>query len=564
MGQHRGWLKPALCVLGLLLAAASCTPLPSQNSVPTFVPPATVPPLELTSSFAVRKGDIVQSLQLRGRVVAARETLLFFEEGGWLRSFYVKPGDRVSKGELLAELSAPTLEEQVLSARYSAVADELSIARGEKANQSVDLRLQATEKEQSLQILGYERALKDGRKRLEQARERAAEQELTARREEAEQRRRILEAEEALSANENQLGQAQEEAKALEAELVQGTFALTQTRIARERTYPAFQKVAYKGGGAEYESALSALEAAERNYRSAEAEMERAKVKLEKNRLLMAWLEEAQAKARSQWDLAQQVAEMVTKENEKARRLAQAEIERLEAEVASTEELLKAAEKAAELRREEYKVTRKVNELDIALLKEKASYSKARSGLLEARLAATKLYVPYSGLIISVDAKPGDSLDPFETIGALADPTELRIEVNVPEADFEQVAVSQTTAIVLDGYPSNIYWGLVTEISFRSTTWQGRKVYPVEIRFERPEEVPAVVRMGAEVSIATRQKKDVLLVPNRAIYREGRSTFVEVISGSSRRKVEVQTGVSDGQFTEIVSGLLEGQKVVIS
>ncbi len=563
VGQWRGVLKLVLCVLGLL-TAASCTPLPTREPLLTFVPPPTAPASELSSTFTVRRGDITESLQVRGRVVAARESLLVFEEEGWLSKFHVKAGDQVSKGQLLAELNAPGLEERVLSARYTATADELSVTRGRKAAEAGDLKLQLAEKEQARQVLVYQKALTDAQKRLDQAKEGAAKQELTFRRTEAGQRSRVLQAEQALSDSEKELRQAWEEAKALEAELVQATFAFTQTKIALERAYPAFQKVAYYGGGTEYESALSALEAAERNYRSATARIERLKVEREKNKLSIAQLAEAVAKARAQLDLAQQIAEVLAEENEKARELAQADIERVEVEVAANEELLRAAQKIADLQEEQHELTRRVNDLDIALLQEKASYSEARLGLLEARWTGTELYAPYSGLIISVDAKPGDHLDPFEPIGAMADPTELGIEVNVPEADLERVAVGQIATIVLDSYPNNVYQGAVAGVSFRSITWQGKKVYPVQVQFEKPEEVPAVVRMGTELSIVTSHKKNVILVPSRTTYTEGHSTFVEVLRGSSGQKVEVQTGISDGQFTEIVSGLLEGQQVVIS
>ena len=101
------------------------------------------------------------------------------------------------------------------------------------------------------------------------------------------------------------------------------------------------------------------------------------------------------------------------------------------------------------------------------------------------------------------------------------------------------------------------------DVATDATVWQGKNVYLVDIEFTEPEEIPATIRMGADVLIQARSRVDVLLVPTAAIYSEDDRTFVEVVRDGGRAKTEVWMGISDGTYTEILAGLQEGQEVVL-
>ena len=70
--------------------------------------------------------------------------------------------------------------------------------------------------------------------------------------------------------------------------------------------------------------------------------------------------------------------------------------------------------------------------------------------------------------------------------------------------------------------------------------------------------------MTATVSIIIQQKKDILLVPNRALSRQGKDTIVKLKNGETTIDQVVVTGVSDFQNTEVLEGLKEGDKVVVT
>jgi macrolide-specific efflux system membrane fusion protein len=69
--------------------------------------------------------------------------------------------------------------------------------------------------------------------------------------------------------------------------------------------------------------------------------------------------------------------------------------------------------------------------------------------------------------------------------------------------------------------------------------------------------------MTASATITTQRKENVLLVPSRAIKRTGGQQVVEVTKDGQTEQRTVRTGITDGQQTEITSGLEEGEQVVI-
>ena len=69
--------------------------------------------------------------------------------------------------------------------------------------------------------------------------------------------------------------------------------------------------------------------------------------------------------------------------------------------------------------------------------------------------------------------------------------------------------------------------------------------------------------MTATAEIVYAQTEDVLMVPNRALTRQGRDRTVQVISASGPETRKVETGMSNDQSTEVTSGLQEGDELVM-
>lgn len=209
------------------------------------------------------------------------------------------------------------------------------------------------------------------------------------------------------------------------------------------------------------------------------------------------------------------------------------------------------------------KTDKQITALDVDLYQKTLLYQQKRVESLQGRLASAQLVAPINGLILSLDKRLGDTVQAYESIGAIADPTQLQVEVSVSETDIAAVSLGQTARIVLDGFPDRNFTGKVKEIASKASIFQGKSIYRVVIVFDNPAQVPATLRMGADVSLVRQAKDNVLLVPSKAILQEGATQFVSVLRGDKWERVEVRVGVSGGSQSEILSGLSEGDQVLV-
>jgi hypothetical protein len=106
--------------------------------------------------------------------------------------------------------------------------------------------------------------------------------------------------------------------------------------------------------------------------------------------------------------------------------------------------------------------------------------------------------------------------------------------------------------------------GQVTNVDVLATRQAGVVTYGVTIAVEVPAGL--VLREGLSVTtnIVVSRKEDVLLVPSRAISRQGANLVVTVLTPTGKQEQRVvRTGSTDGQVTEVVEGLQEGEQVVL-
>ena len=114
--RHLG-LKATLAagVVALALVCAGCEQLPGEAPpTPTLIPTLTPAPKAV---FPVERGNIEDLVSLLGAVDSQRRTNLFFRVSGRLKGFYVRPGDTVSEGQLLAELEVGLLPFELSTAQ---------------------------------------------------------------------------------------------------------------------------------------------------------------------------------------------------------------------------------------------------------------------------------------------------------------------------------------------------------------------------------------------------------------------------------------------------------------
>ena len=194
----------------------------------------------------------------------------------------------------------------------------------------------------------------------------------------------------------------------------------------------------------------------------------------------------------------------------------------------------------------------------------------------ETNFQYTRIISPVDGVVISRNVDVGQTVAAsFQTptlFTIAQDLTKMQVDTNVDEADIGNVKVGQDVDFTVDAYPETTFKGSVWQIRNAPIIVQNVVTYDVVIKVENPE-LKLKPGMTANVSIITSFKKDILKIPNTALRfmpseeEVGKSVKkglgIWIIKEGKPERIAIVTGISDGNYTELVSGALkEGQEVI--
>ncbi len=214
--------------------------------------------------------------------------------------------------------------------------------------------------------------------------------------------------------------------------------------------------------------------------------------------------------------------------------------------------------------------------VDAARLKQaQAQVQQAEAGLkqLEEQFSYTNIVAPMDGVILSRDVEIGDAVSSILVLGSTAtlimtegDTTEVYVDGKVDEADIAHVYMGQPARIKVESFRDRVFNGKVTKISPMGVETDNVTTFEVRVSIDNPGgELKANMTANAEIILD--EHKGVLTVPeNAVIYDNQKQASVEIPDKkqkSGTRKVQVTVGLSNGSVTEILSGLKEGQEVVL-
>ena len=177
---------------------------------------------------------------------------------------------------------------------------------------------------------------------------------------------------------------------------------------------------------------------------------------------------------------------------------------------------------------------------------------------------------PISGTIIEKDAKVGDAVKSGDTLCVIYDLSYLEMVINVDELQISSLTVGQKVQITADAVQDKNYVGTVTRVSMKGASNGGTTTYPVTIRIDETDGLRPGMNANAEIVVA--EAANALTVPNAAIVRGGYVLVTQDSPSASKADatmeapegfvyVAVKTGVSDDDYTQIVSGIQEGDTI---
>mgnify|MGYP000865423690 CR=1 FL=1 len=213
----------------------------------------------------------------------------------------------------------------------------------------------------------------------------------------------------------------------------------------------------------------------------------------------------------------------------------------------------------------------------VSAAKAQVQQTKASLDYAENNLRYTRIVSPVDGIVISRNVDVGQTVAAsFQTptlFNIAQDLTKMQIDTNVDEADIGKIRVDQPVEFTVDAYPDDTFVGKVFVIRNAPITVQNVVTYDVVVKVENPD-LKLKPGMTANVSIILEKKERVLRVPNAALrfkpagkeenLRRLKGTGLWMLKDGEPERIEVKTGISDGSYTELVSGeVREGAAVIV-
>lgn len=205
--------------------------------------------------------------------------------------------------------------------------------------------------------------------------------------------------------------------------------------------------------------------------------------------------------------------------------------------------------------------------------KAQVAQSQATLNQLEEQLSYTTVTAPMDGVVLSRDVEVGAAVSSILVLGSTAtlvmtvgDTTEVYVKGKVDEADISHVYMGQPARIKVESFRDRYFQGKVTKISPMGVEKDNVTTFEVRVSINNPGgELKA--QMTANAEILLEEHKGILTVPENAVIYDGqKNATVEIPDKKEKdgkRKIPVKVGISNGSLTELLSGLKEGDQVVL-
>ena len=173
---------------------------------------------------------------------------------------------------------------------------------------------------------------------------------------------------------------------------------------------------------------------------------------------------------------------------------------------------------------------------------------------------------PIQGTIVEKNYKAGDTLEAGKSLCTIYDLSYLTVTLNIDELDIASLAVGQGVTITADALEGQSFAGTVTNVSIKGATAGGVTSYPVTVRIDQAGGL--LPGMNVDCTIVTSSAENALRIPAAAVDRSGRVLVKGADSGGDETLPEgygyreVEIGISDGDYAQVLSGLEEGDEIL--
>jgi len=572
-------LVTLLVLLSLLVGLVGC----SKETVVEEEPATAV------AVQAASRGRVVRWERVSGKAVAQEEVYIVPQLGGEIKAVEVQTGDKVEKGQVLVRLDTADLLLQVEQAeaglemaraqldRALAGAAEEDLTRLEaavaQAEAGVDAalvnlqmiqggfsaahqQLAAAEAQYRQAQLAREMA----ETRLQQLKEGSAVEQADLAVEQAREASKLarsgidqIEAQlEAIYSQERLLDQLESELAELisqrDPENPDLDLEDLDARIAQKEAAIAQVRAELIGASELRKNLIAQLERAEAEYEMSKYQVEQAEVARD----------QVLAESREQ-------AELALKQAEEAEKAAEKQLEMLRQAVGQQERLalgqktqaeagLAAAKAALEQAR------KGAREEDLRTAEAGVKQAQAALALARRQVERGTIEAPIAGVVTALTAQVGSLAGPGTPLLAIVNPDLIKVEFNLTERLIDKVAPGDEVVVRFLSLPGREFSGVVTAVSPAADPRTG--LFLVEATLEN-EEGHLKPGLFAEVELVEAASEGNLVIPRGAVLREGDQHYVYIVEEGLARKKGVTLGLTNGEVAEVLSGLAEGDLVVV-
>lgn len=188
---------------------------------------------------------------------------------------------------------------------------------------------------------------------------------------------------------------------------------------------------------------------------------------------------------------------------------------------------------------------------------EQVNQAKAALGSAGSAVSYGTITSPISGYVTSLNAVVGQF--PGSPVATVSDTSALEISTNVSEYLVADIKAGDAVTVTVKSLPDRTFTGTIKTVA--PAPGVGSFTYPVTISID-PDQEGLMAGMFAEVHVTSSRKDHVLAVPSDAVLIKNGETQVVILNDNIPEFVPVETGLDNGEYVEILSGLSEGQTIV--
>jgi HlyD family secretion protein len=478
------------------------------------------------------RGDLVATVSGGGNIYAPQQTNLNFGVSDVpVTQVNVKVGDKVKKGDVLAQVDDAALQDAFQTAQANLASAQANYDSVKAPPTADDIAIAEA------QVRAAEQTYNSAVSKLEQLKAPPTALQLQT-------------AQAQLAAAQASYDSALAQSKLQDQQILVDRAAVTKAEIALQAAQSAYNAIAWQAN-ATNSSAAQTLQTATIDYETAKANYQLQLAQMNDSALKTAQANLATAKTNldtlTQGATADALASAQAAVDSAQQSLTTAKKNLADLQAGPTQQTLTAAE--------------------ATLQSAQANFQTAKRNLDNAKIIA-----PFDGTVAQVNIAVGQIPASSTTAIVLANLSDLELQLALSEVDISQVKAGQDVQLTFDALNGRTFPGKVLSVSPVGVTTQGVVNYTVNVGVQNPD--PSILPgMSASANVVVAEEPNALMAPNRAIRTQGTRKVMTILFEGREIPVFVRTGLTNDQFTEILGAtaadgtavnLQEGDTVVLN